>query len=106
MEIQMKLSRFFLRALKNSGESESTNEQAKQEYSELITNMRSVSRKANGQVSAPMDAAIIAGGVIGGNVKAIQTKTHELYNQISTASSAVKQITGNIHHFEGYAKWP
>jgi methyl-accepting chemotaxis protein len=96
----MKLPRFFVHAPKNSGEIESAREQAKRKFSELITNMRGASRKANSQVSAPMDTAIIAGGLVGGNVKAIQIKTHELYSQISTASSAIKQITVNIRHFD------
>jgi hypothetical protein len=65
----------------NNGEADQTGEQVKREFSELVKTMRSVSRKANSRVSASMDTAIIAGGLVGGNVKAIQTKTHDLHNQ-------------------------
>jgi methyl-accepting chemotaxis protein len=85
----------------NNGKDDQTDKQVKQEFFELIKTMRSVSRKANSQVSASMDTAIIAGGLVGGNVKAIQTKTHDLHNQISTASSAIEQIVANIQHFNG-----
>ena len=69
------------------------------EFREFITNMRVISRKANNYVSAPMDTAIVAGGIVGGNVKVIQGKTHELHNQISNASSAIDQIASNVRNF-------
>ena len=68
---------------------------------EIISNMRAVSRKANSQVSAPMDTAIVASGLVGGNVKVIQQKTVDLHGKISTASSAVDEIAANIRSFNG-----
>jgi methyl-accepting chemotaxis protein len=97
----MKLSQLFVRTSKTSGETSSTREQENRDFSELIKNMRNVSRKANKKVSPAMDAAIIAGGLVGGNVKAIQAKTQDLHNQISTASSAIEQIATNIRRFDG-----
>ncbi|MCL1941822.1 MAG: methyl-accepting chemotaxis protein, partial [Synergistaceae bacterium] len=44
--------------------------------------------------------AVVAGG-LDMSVKAIQSKTNELHNQISSASAAIEQITANTHHFKG-----
>jgi len=68
---------------------------------ETLSNMRGVTRKANSQLSGPMDTAIIASGLVGGNVKVIQQKTSDLHIQISTASSAIDQIAANIRNFNG-----
>jgi methyl-accepting chemotaxis protein len=46
-----------------------------------------------------MDTAIIAGGLVGGNVKVIRQKTNELDNQINTASAATDEISANIRSF-------
>jgi methyl-accepting chemotaxis protein len=48
-----------------------------------------------------MDAAIVAGGQVGGNCKMIQSETNDLVNQISTVASALNQITANAHSFHG-----
>ena len=95
----MKLSEFF-------GQSTTKNEGIRvignnnnHRFSEIIGNMRAVSRKANSQVSSPMDTAIIASGLVGGNVKVIQQKTFDLHQQISSASSAIDQIATNIRNF-------
>ena len=56
---------------------------------ELIANVRNAWRKASVQVSASMDTAVVAGG-LDKSVKAIQTKTNDLHNQISDASSAIE----------------
>ena len=68
---------------------------------ELVSNMRATSRKANNQVSKSMDTAIIASGLVGGNVKVIQQKTVDLHGKISTASSAIDQIAANTRNFNG-----
>jgi methyl-accepting chemotaxis protein len=68
------------------------------EFSKLITDMRSHSRSAGRQVSSSMDTAIVAGG-FDKNVKAIQAKTNDLHDQISSASSSVEQIAANVHRF-------
>ena len=78
-----------------------TPEKNKHVFREIVTNMRIVSRKANNQVSTPMDTAIVSGGIVGGNVKVIQGKTHELHDQISNASSAIDQIASNVRNFNG-----
>jgi len=69
----------------------------------LIANLRTVWRKANSQVSASMDTAVVAGG-LDMSVKAIQGKTHGLHDQISSASAAIEQITANVHQFSGVIK--
>ena len=76
-------------------------EQRHGEHCDYFVNMRNVTRKANGQVSKPLDTAIVAGGLVGGNVKMIQTKTNDLHNQISSASSAIEQIAANANNFGG-----
>ena len=70
-----------------------------QETGEFISNMRVVTRKANANVSASMDTAIVAGGEVAGNVRVIQAKTNDLHNQISSASAAINQITANVRSF-------
>jgi methyl-accepting chemotaxis protein len=91
----MKLPQFWARFL--AREEKPDSEQYSRKFSGLLKNMRNVSRETNRQVSASMDTAIIASGIIGGNIKIIQTKTHVLHDQISTASVALKQIVTNIH---------
>ena len=75
-----------------------------QKLAELVNNMRRVTRKSNSQVSSSMDTAIVASGVVGGNVKLIQQKTVDLHHQISTASTAVDEIAANIRNFNGLIK--
>ena len=68
-------------------------------FRENLANMRTVSRKANGQVSASMDTAIVAGGLVGRDVKIIKQDTNSLHEKISTASSAIEQIAANVRQF-------
>ena len=70
-------------------------------FSKLLLDMREKSRKSNAQVSVPMDTAIIAGGLVGKNVKIIQDKTQNLHDQISSASAAIEEITASVNHFNG-----
>jgi len=97
----MNLPLFFTRASGKSDEDNKTAGQFNNELREFIAVMRNILRKANGQVSAPMDTAIVAGGIVGGSVKVIQTKTNDLHNQLSSASSATDQIAANVRHFNG-----
>jgi len=69
-------------------------------FAELITNVRNMARKTNRQVSAPMDIAIVAGG-LDMTVKAIQTKTSTLHDQINNSSAAIEEITANVRNFNG-----
>ena len=80
---------------------ESESDKFNHELKGIITEMRTVSRKANTDVSGPMDTAIVAGGMVGGNVKIIQAKTSDLHNQISSASTATDQISANVRNFNG-----
>jgi methyl-accepting chemotaxis protein len=50
----------------------------------------------NGRVSQSLDAAIIAGWEIGGNIRSVEKKTDGLHERISSASSASEEITVNI----------
>ena len=95
----MKLSIFPAFSSKKTERKETPDAQNNHGLIEIITNMRKNSRKVNHTVSVPMDTAIIAGGLIGKNVKIIQEETSDLYNRISSASSAIEQITANVHHF-------
>jgi methyl-accepting chemotaxis protein len=70
------------------------------EFDKLVTDMRSVSRSASRQIATSMDTAIVAGG-FDRNVKAIQSKTYNLNDQINSASCSVGQITANAHRFNG-----
>ena len=100
-ECLMKLPRFLTRSSDKLEEEKAANEKANQKFREFLANMKNVSRKANSQLSAPMDTAIIAGGLVGGNVKIIQARTVDLHNQISSASSAIEEIVANIQQFTG-----
>jgi methyl-accepting chemotaxis protein len=93
----MRLPHFLVRSL--TVEAKLADDQYSLKFNELLRKMRSASRKINRQVSTSMDTAIIASGVIGGNIKTIQTKTRVLHEQISTASAALEQIVANIHNF-------
>jgi methyl-accepting chemotaxis protein len=93
----MKLPRFFARSL--IAEKKSADDQSHQDFSELLNNMKSVSRKVNSQVSASMDTVIMSSAMIGGNIKVIQRKTSDLHDQINTASTALEQIAAHIHNF-------
>jgi methyl-accepting chemotaxis protein len=93
----MRLPLFLVRSL--TAEAKLADDQYSLKCNELLRNMRRASRKINHQVSTSMDTAIIASGVIGGNIKIIQTKTRGLHEQISTASITLEQIVANIHDF-------
>ena len=97
----MKLPRFLTRSSNMLEKERTAHEKANYEFREFLANMKRTSRKANGQLSAPMDTAIIAGGLVGANVKIIQEGTVDLYNQISNASSAIEEIVANIRQFDG-----
>jgi methyl-accepting chemotaxis protein len=94
----MKALHFFNRSSEKIEKKNVPNEST-HEFRELIANMRSASRRANSQLSSPMDTAIIAGGLVGGNVKVIRQKTNELDDQINTASAAIDEISANIRSF-------
>ncbi|MCL1836221.1 MAG: methyl-accepting chemotaxis protein [Treponema sp.] len=68
------------------------------DFSEQILKVRKVARKANNDISVPMDTAIMAGG-LDLSIKAVQSKTGELHDQISTASAAVEEIAANVNQF-------
>ena len=93
----MKLSYIFS-LFTGNGKKDTAAADPRADYKRFIAGMRSVSRKENAQVSGSMDDAIIAGGIVGGNVKIIQQKTVELHKQISTATSAVDDISRNINN--------
>jgi methyl-accepting chemotaxis protein len=95
----MKLPRFLTRSILTEEKPAGDPHRRRREFGELLKNMRNTTRKANGRVSASMDTAIVTSGAIGGNIKAIQTKTHALHHQISGASAALEQIVSNIHNF-------
>jgi len=96
----MSLFKFFHKSSKNI-EQKNVIEQKDHEYSELLANMRSVSRKANGQLSTPMDIAIVAGGQVGGNVKVIRKESEDLKEKINNAAAALDQIAANTRSFNG-----
>jgi len=96
----MALTKFFHHFSKNIEQKEVT-DQKNHEYSELLANMRSVSRKTNGQLSAPMDTAIIAGGQVGGNVKIIRKQSDDLKEKLNDAAAALDQIAANTRSFNG-----
>ena len=93
----MKSSGFFNRSTGKVGMSKEAEE--KRIFREKLADMRAVSRKANSQVSAPMDTAIVAGGLVGRDVKVIKQDTNNLHEKISTASSAIEQIAANVRQF-------
>ena len=97
----MKLLRFLNRSQDINEAEKAAADKAKEEFKAFLANMRHISRKANSQLSVPMDTTIVAGGMVGGNVKVIQEGTVELRNQISSASSAVEQIVANIRNCTG-----
>jgi len=94
----MTLSQFFHNSSKDI-EQKDIIVQKNHEYSELLANMRSVSRKANAQLSVPMDTAIIAGGQVGGNVKVIKRESDDLKEKINNAAAALDQIAANTRSF-------
>ena len=100
----MKVPFFSSNSIKISERNKTPEDKNNQEFIEYITNMRHVSRKALSHVSAPMDTAVIAGGLAGGHVKILQEKTSNLHSQISNASSAIEQISANIRNFNDVIK--
>ena len=95
----MKFPRFLARSVSKPDGNVRPEEKNNREFADLIANMRDVSRQANTRVSVPMDTAIIAGGLVGKNVKIIQEETNNLHDQISEASSAIEEIAANVRHF-------
>ena len=71
------------------------------ELSELITNLRTVSRKASAQLGPAMDVSITSSGIVSAKVTSIQEKTKDLYTQISNASTSIDQIALNVRLFSG-----
>ena len=67
-------------------------------FPELLEDVRKIWRKSNNQVSVSLDTAVVAGG-LDMSVKAIQTKTNDLHNQITSASAAIEQIAANVTQF-------
>jgi methyl-accepting chemotaxis protein len=65
---------------------------------QFLSGLRNNSKELNGRVSKSLDAAIIAGGRIGENIRSVEKKTHGLHEQISGASSASEEITATIRH--------
>jgi len=99
----MKLRRFFNFSSKTTEDNKTSDKETKNNFSELMANLRNLWRKASTQVSSSMDTAVVAGG-LDKSVKAIQTKTRNLHEQISSASAAIEQITANVHQFTGVIK--
>ena len=99
----MKSGRFFGFFPKKIENNETPDEKSKNNFSDLITNLRNLWRKSSSQVSASMDTAVVAGG-LDKSVKAIQTKTVNLHEQISSASAAIEEITANVRQFTGVIK--
>jgi methyl-accepting chemotaxis protein len=66
---------------------------------DLLVNIRGIMRKANSEVAESMDTAVVAGG-LDKSIKSIQDKTNGLNGQIIEVSSAIEQITSNVHHFD------
>jgi methyl-accepting chemotaxis protein len=58
------------------------------EFNELVAGMRNFSRDASHRVSPSMDTAVVTGG-FDRNVRTIQSKTCDPYDQISGAAAAV-----------------
>ncbi|MCL2127340.1 MAG: methyl-accepting chemotaxis protein [Treponema sp.] len=96
----MKFFNFSGRPSKKEAEIKAAEVKTDRRIPELVANMRAAARKASTQVSVPMDTAIVASGVVGGSAKTIQQEAIELHNQLSTASSAVDQITANVRQFK------
>jgi methyl-accepting chemotaxis protein len=96
----MALLQIFRHSSKNNEQKDVTS-QKDHEFNDLLANMRSVSRKANGQLSTPMDTAIIAGGRVGGNVKVIRKQSDDLKEKINNAAAALEQIAANTRSFNG-----
>ena len=94
----MKLLSFLFKSSDSVDKEKAAADRAKEVFRDFLVNMRIRSRKANSLLSVPMDTTIIAGGMVGGNVKVIQEGTVELHNQISSASFAVEQIVANINN--------
>ena len=96
----MKLSRFLSSSPKNTDTNVSNDEKSSPKFGESMKNMRNVARKINSDVSAPMDTVIMAGG-LDLSVKAVQKKTNDLHDQISSASASIEQIAANVNQFSG-----
>ena len=96
----MSLFKIFKHSSK-SVEQKAEPEQKGNEYGEVLADMRSASRKANVQLSAPMDTAIIAGGQVGGNVKVIKKESEDLKEKLHNAAAALDQIVANTRSFDG-----
>jgi methyl-accepting chemotaxis protein len=99
----MKLPSFLAFSSKKIEATGAPDEKSKNNFSELITNLRNLWRKASGQVSSSMDTAVVAGG-LDKSVKAIHTKTRNLHEQISNASAAIEEITANVRQFSSVVK--
>jgi len=65
---------------------------------EYLVNLRTKANELNGRVSKSLDTAIMSGGQIGENIRAVEKKNDALHDRISDASSASGQITTNINH--------
>ena len=96
----MKLPRFPGPSSKNTAKDTTQDTKSDRVFTELITNVRNLWRKANSQVAGSMDTAVVAGG-LDMSVKAIQSKTNDLHGQISSASAAIEQIAANVNQFNG-----
>jgi methyl-accepting chemotaxis protein len=98
---QMKLPRFLSRFSGNSKEDETQEDKRYSKAMEVFSEHRKVLREAFTILPEPMDAAIVASGLVGGSVKVIQDKTNNLHGRISNASAAIEEIAANVRHFDG-----
>jgi methyl-accepting chemotaxis protein len=97
----MKSPRFFSRFSGNSKENETQEDKRYSQAMEVFSEHRKVLREAFTILPEPMDAAIVASGLVGSSVKVIQDKTNNLHGRISNASAAIEEIAANVRHFDG-----
>jgi len=65
---------------------------------QYLTNLRTNSNDLNKKVSKSLDTAIIASGQIGENIRSVKKKVNGLYEKISDASIASREITETSNH--------
>ena len=92
----------FRRIKKTSPETgmDSSKDEKNEAINEAVSAVRGSWRNSAHQVSSAMDTAVVAGG-LDMSVKAIQAKTTDLHNQISSASAAINEIAVNVNQFTG-----
>ena len=97
----MGILNFLSRSQNNVAETQTAGAVVDKELSDLISTMRSVSRKSISDAAPSLDTAILAGGVLGSKVTLVQKKTSDLNDQIGGASTSIEQIALNVRLFNG-----